>query len=215
MKYRTMSLLSAVAAAVLVTACDSNQADDVAKTRADAQEESARIQREADQKIAEARRVEAEKVAEAQREAQEKMAEARVDVAEERRELQESIKTARQSTKDEYLEYARKRARLLELQAAELKAKAAEVPPAAQRDFDKTVQEIDQERRSVLSSLDEVGKDTKDAWRTAKAKIDKELNDLEKRVEMIDTTDANAKSTIPVNPKSTDATSPRSTTPAK
>lgn len=187
-------MLSAITAVVLVTACDRNEADDVTKARQEAQAEVAQSQRETDQQIAAARREADEKIVEAQREAQEKKIDAIQDVTEERRELQQALKDARQNTKEEYLEYAQKRTRLLELQAAALKAKAAEVPAAARNEFDKTLQDIELKRRSVVGSLNDLEKETKEGWGSTKAKIDQQLKQIEKQVETIDT---DAKSTAP------------------
>jgi hypothetical protein len=191
MNKKSLILLSAVGAAVLVTGCDRGDADDVAKARQEARDETARIQREADEKIAEVRREADRKIAEAQREADEKKVEATKeatkDVAEERRDLETALQRAKQDTREEYLEYARKKARLLELQTAEAKANANELPAQRAPDFDQKLQAIESRRRTVLDTLKDVDKeDAKDGWDMTKAKIQTELNELEKQVEMID-----------------------------
>ncbi|KYF82467.1 hypothetical protein BE11_48775 [Sorangium cellulosum] len=189
-------MLSAMAAAALVVACDRNPGEDVVQARKEAQEEIARIQREADQKITEARREAEQKIAEARREAREERADARKDVAEERRELEEALKSARHDTREEYVEYARKRARLLELRAAELKAQAPTVPAVDRGAVDQGLQDIDAKHREVLGALNELSKDTKQPWSTAKADIDKKLNELEQRIDAVGGT-ARMKPTTP------------------
>ncbi|WP_437728292.1 hypothetical protein [Sorangium sp. So ce861] len=170
-------------AAALVIACDRNPGEDVVQARKEAQEEIARTQREADQKIAEARREAEEKIAEARKEAREERSDARKDVAEERRELQEALKSARQDTKEEYIEYARKRARLLELRAAELKAQSPTVPAADRGNVDQALREIEAKHRDVTGALNALGKDTKQPWSAAKVEIDRKLSELEQRVD--------------------------------
>ncbi|WP_438036503.1 hypothetical protein [Sorangium sp. So ce204] len=183
MFYRTASLVSAMAAAALVVACDRNPGEDVVQARKEAQEEIARIQREAEQKIAEARREAAEEIAEARREARQERAGVREDVAEERRELEEALKGARHDTKAEYIEYARKRARLLELRAAELKAQAPTVPAVDRGPVDQALREIEAKHREVIGALNELGKDTKQPWSSARAEIDRKLSEIEQRVD--------------------------------
>ncbi|WP_438029880.1 hypothetical protein [Sorangium sp. So ce233] len=185
MFYRTASLLSAMTAAALVVACDRNPGEDVVQARKEAQEEIARIQREADQKIAEARREAEQKIAEARQKAGEEQAGAQKDVAEERRELQEALKSAQHDTKEEYIEYARKRARLLELRAAELKAQAPTMPAADRGPVDQGLQDIEAKHREVLGSLNELSKDTKQPWSSAKADIDRKLSELEQRIDAV------------------------------
>lgn len=187
MFYRTATLLSAMTAAALVVGCDRSPGEDAVQARKEAQEEVARIQREADQKIAEAKKEADQKIAEATKEAREERADVRKDVAEERRELQEALKSARQDTKEEYIEYARKRARLLELRAAELKAQAPTMPAVDRGTVDKGLQDIDAKHREVIKSLDELGKDTKQPWTAAKAEIDRKLSELEKSVDAVGT----------------------------
>ncbi|WP_437941695.1 hypothetical protein [Sorangium sp. So ce341] len=181
--YRTASLISSMTAAALVIACDRNPGEDAVQARKEAQEEIARIQREAEQKIAEARREAEGKIAEARKEAREERADARKDVAEERRELQEALKSARQDTKEEYIEYARKRARLLELRAAELKAQPPTVPAADRGSVDQALREIEAKHREVIGALNELGKDTKQPWSSAKVEIDRKLSEIEQRVD--------------------------------
>lgn len=196
MFHRTASLLSAMAAAALVVACDRNPGEDVVEARKESQEEIARIQREADQKVAEARREAEQKIADARKKAGEEQADAKKDVAEERRELQEALKSAQHDTKEEYIEYARKRARLLELRAAELKAQAPTVPAVDRGAVDQGVQEIEAKHREVSMALNELSKDTKQPWSAAKADIDKKLSELEQRIDAVGGT-AKMKPTTP------------------
>jgi hypothetical protein len=183
--------MGALGAAVLVTACDRGAPDEVAKARQEAREETTRIQREADEKIAEVRREADRKISEAQREADEKKTEATrevtKDIAEERRELEAALQSAKQDTREEYLEYARKKARLLELQTTEAKAKANELPAQGRPDFDRRLHDIESRHRVVLDTLKDVDKEgARGGWDTTKAKIQSELNELEKQVDMIE-----------------------------
>ncbi|WP_437973003.1 hypothetical protein WMF11_28900 [Sorangium sp. So ce295] len=104
-------------------------------------------------------------------------------MAEELRELQQALKSARHDTKEEYIEYARKRARLLELRAAELKARAPTLPAAHRGTVDQALQEIDAKHREVIGALNELGKDTKQPWSSARGEIDRKLSELEQRVD--------------------------------
>ncbi|WP_155798584.1 hypothetical protein [Sorangium cellulosum] len=196
MFHRTASLLAAMAAAALVAACDRNPGEDVVQAGKESQEETARIQREADRKVAEARREADQKIADARKKAGEEKAGAQKDVAEERRELQEALKSAQQDTKEEYIEYARKRARLLELRAAELRAQAPTMPAADRGPVDQGLQDIEAKHREVIGTLDELSKDTKQPWSSAKADIDKKLSELEQRIDAVGGT-ATMKPTTP------------------
>ncbi|WP_437291106.1 hypothetical protein [Sorangium sp. So ce406] len=174
-----------MAAAALVVACDRKPGEDVVQAGKESQEEIARSQREADRKVAEARREADQKSAEARKKAGEEQASAQKDVAKERRELQEALKSAQQDTKEEYIEYARKRARLLELRAAELKAQAPTVPAVDRGAVDQGLHDIEAKHREVIGTLNELSKDTKQPWSAAKADIDKKLSELEQRIDAV------------------------------
>jgi hypothetical protein len=189
MRYGIPSRACIVAAAALIAACDRKDARDIEKERREAAEEIARIQREADQKVAEARREADRKIAEVQREAQKDIAkeqkEASRDVAEERRDLEGSLKDAKQDTKEQYTDYAKKRLRLLELEAADVRATAA--PDAGARaDFDQQMKNFDTKRQAVQREVSELDKAPPDKWAAMKPKIETQLDQLEKELEAID-----------------------------
>ncbi len=170
--------------AAVQPACDRSEAGDVAEARKEAQQEISEARREADKKIAEARREADKQVAEARQEAREKKAEARSDVAEERRELQAAIKNARQDTKEEFMDFAKKRAQLIALREGEAKDAATRTPPADQKAFDSTAREIDDMQRSLQQHLKQL-EDNKPNWPAVRGTISKELDELEARVDKL------------------------------
>ncbi len=161
-------------------ACDRN----LPEARKESQQEIAEAQREADRKVAEARREAEKQIAEARQEAREKMTEARQDLTEKRRGLQEALKNARQETKHEYLDYAKKRVRLIELREQEAKDAATKTPPADQRAFDSLAREVDDMQRSLQQQLSQL-EDNKLNWPAAKAQLNNQLNELEARLEKL------------------------------
>lgn len=183
MSYRSIIGTCVLAAAsLLVVACDENPAADVAKAQKEAKTDIAKAQGDANEKIGKAQGEANEKIKDAVQDMNKEMAAAQADVAKELRELETALRDAKKETQADFSEYAKKRTRLLELQAMQVKARATTATGAVKTEVDAGMKDFDVKYEAFKTSLKDLDKVSADKWAATKAKVDADFKELEESV---------------------------------
>lgn len=186
MKYGSLIKSCSLAGALLVAqGCqDKTDPEEITRLRRESTDEIAKIRRDADAKIAEAQRDAAQKIADATKEAQKDIAKERkstaADIAKERSDLETAIRGAKQTTMEEYKDFAAKRERLSELREAALKAG----PKGPEHSSE--LADIDARRRTHKATLGDLDKATVNTWQAMKDKLDAQFKEIERSLDEIE-----------------------------
>jgi membrane-bound lytic murein transglycosylase len=168
---------------LLLPACENSVKDQELK--------AAQAQREADEKTAKAQREANEKVIKAQNEANEKTAqataEANRDIAKEQAKANEEIREANQDIvkkRNDYQVRTQKEINEIDNKIDDLKVKAQKSDNKAKAEFSDAMRQVDTKRAALDSDLRNIDKQAGPTFDSYKAKVDKEIDDLKKSIDV-------------------------------